>query len=405
MTTATGRTADVVLVGAGIVGLATAWQLVQARPDLVVHVVDKEDGPARHQSSHNSGVLHAGIYYPPGSLKATLCRRGKAMLEAYASDRGIDIAQNGKLVIATSDDQVPGLRALADRAHANGVPDLAMLDSAALRTIEPAATGVAALHSPRTGVVDFGQVCHALVDDLDRAGASVRFGAAVEAVDSAGDHAEVHLHGGQTLRARTVVVCAGLQSDRLAPDRTSRVVPFRGTWYRLADRVAAAVRGSIYPVPDSRFPFLGVHVTRRIDDQVVAGPNAFVALARETYRRSALNWRDAWEVASFGGFWLFAARHLGAAATELRHEVAPGTYARAVAAYLPDVTVDDLERGPVGIRAQAMTPGGGLLDDFAFTDDGRVLHVRNAPSPGATASLAIGEHIARRLLAHQLAAG
>jgi L-2-hydroxyglutarate oxidase LhgO len=393
--------ADVVVVGGGIVGLAVAWQLQRRRPDLAVTVVEKEPRVARHQSSHNSGVLHAGIYYPPGSLKARLCRRGKQLVEDYARQRGIDVEHNGKLVVAVDERELPGLQRLEERARANGVPGLRLLRGGELQEVEPAVTGVAALHSPSTGVVDFERVCEALARDVADAGGQVRTGWPVTGIELR-DGRGVTVHGPRgSVAARVAVACAGLQSDRVAEltggDRNLRVVPFRGSWYRLRGPAAERIRGSIYPVPDPRYPFLGVHLTRRIDGEVWVGPNAFLALARERYRRVAFAPRDAAATLAFPGFWRFAAKNLPAAVEEFTHDVSRRAYAAAVARYLPGITGDDLVRGPMGIRAQAMDRAGRMVDDFALDDQGAVLHVRNAPSPAATASLAIAEEIVERL--------
>ena len=378
--------ADVAVVGAGILGLATAWTVLQRRPDAAVVVVEKEPAIGVHQTGHNSGVLHAGIYYAPGSLKARLCRAGKEQIERYARDRGIPYDANGKLVIAADDDEVPGLERLAERAARNGVPGLRWLDANELTTVEPAARGVAALHSPSTGVIDFRAVCDALAGDVRAAGGTVRTGWPVDRLSGNGP---VVLAGpAGAITARSVIACAGLQSDRLAGTRDVRIVPFRGSWYRLRGPVADRIRGSIYPVPDPRYPFLGVHLTRRIDGEVWAGPNAFLAFARERYRRWAVAPRDAVDVARFGGFWRFAARNLAAARREFVHDVSRHAYARAVARYLPGVRAADLERGPMGVRAQAMTSDGSMVDDFRIARRGAVVHVLNAPSPAATSSRA-----------------
>jgi L-2-hydroxyglutarate oxidase LhgO len=388
--------ADVVVVGAGILGLATAWTMLQRRPDAAVVVVEKEPEIGVHQTGHNSGVLHAGIYYAPGSLKARLCRAGKQQIEQYARDRGIPFDTNGKLVIAADDDEVAGLERLAERAERNGVPGLRWLDANELVSVEPAARGVAALHSPSTGVIDFRAVCDALAADVRAAGGTVRTDWPVERLSGDGPVVVVGQRGAIT--TRSVIACAGLQSDRLAGTRAVRIVPFRGSWYRLRRPAADRIRGSIYPVPDPRYPFLGVHLTRRIDGQVWAGPNAFLAFARERYRRWAVSARDAFDVARYGGFWRFAASNLPAARRELVHDLSRHAYARAVARYLPDVGAADLERGPMGVRAQAMTSDGSMVDDFRIERRGAVVHVLNAPSPAATSALAIAETLADRAL-------
>ncbi len=385
---------DVAVVGGGIVGLATAYQLLERMPGTRVAVLEKEPRVGLHQSSHNSGVLHAGIYYPPGSLKARLAVKGKLLLERYAAERGIPVKRNGKLIVATERAEVDELRRLAERARANGVPDVRLVDRAEMLEIEPAVVGVQALHSPTTGVTDFAAVCSALVGDIAAAGGEVRTGWPVTSLQERDGEVIVAGPAGE-LRARVLVACAGLQADRLAElsgaKVSDRIVPFRGSYYRLRPAAADLVRGNIYPVPDPRFPFLGVHLTRRIDDQVWAGPNAFVAFARERYRRAAFDRRDTLDTAHFAGFWRFALRNLSTAAIELRHELSRAAYARELARYVPAIGPGDLERGPVGVRAQLITRDGQLVTDFAITESERLLHVRNAPSPAATASLAIAE--------------
>lgn len=392
------ETADVLVVGAGIVGLATARRLVNTNPELRVVVAEKEPDVGQHQSSHNSGVLHAGIYYAPGSLKARLCGHGKVALEQYATERDIPFEHNGKLIIATTPDELGRLDTLAERAAANQVPGVRRLNADELREHEPYARGVGALHSPATGVVDFMAVCRALAADIRSAGSDVLTGWPVDRV--AESPTEVIAEGTSgAIRARCAIVCAGVYGDRLAGVRHDvRIVPFRGSWYRLTGEAAKAVRGNIYPVPDPRFPFLGVHATRRIDGDVWAGPNAFLTLAREGRRRTSVTPRDARDSLLYGGLWRFAGKHLPAAGTELSHELSRRLYARAVSRYLPGVEASDLERGPAGIRAQAMRRDGTLVDDFLIRGEGSVVHVISAPSPAATASFAIGELLADRVL-------
>lgn len=396
----TDHMADVVVVGAGIVGLATAWQLLEKRPGLNVVVLEKETTIARHQSSHNSGVLHAGIYYKPGSLKATFCGRGKRMIEKYAAARDIPINRNGKLIIATHRDELERLHELFDRAKANDVVDAHLVGPSQIRDIEPAAVGLAALHSPSTGVIDFAAVCRALADDVATAGGDVRANWRVDDLVTDADRVRVQGERGEVV-ARTVITCGGVQADRLAgKPHDVRIVPFRGSWYRLSGAVANNVRGNIYPVPDPRFPFLGVHVTRRIDSDIWAGPNAFLTLDREGSRRSSANAADARSSLLYPGLWRFAGRHIRAAGPELAHELSKKAYAKEISRYLPGVQASDLERGPAGIRAQVITRSGRLEDDFLIRDDGKITHVLSAPSPAATASIAIGEHLADRMLDH-----
>jgi L-2-hydroxyglutarate oxidase LhgO len=387
---------DVLVVGGGVIGLAAAWQLTRRQPGIRLAVVEAEPRLAGHQTSHNSGVVHAGIYYPPGSLKARLCRRGNDLLERFAADRGLPIVRNGKVVVAVEERELPRLRGIYDRAVKNGVPGVRMLNGEELRQIEPAAAGIAAVHSPATAVIDFAAVATALAEEVMAAGGLICTSWPVAELVRDGPE-EVRATGpGGEIRARAAIVCAGLQADRLAGRAAGgvRVVPFRGSWFIVAAESSAQVRGSIYPVPDPRLPFLGVHVTRRIDGQVWAGPNAFLALSRSAYRPWAVNARDARQALGFPGLWRFAARHLRTVRTELTRDLSKAAYTRALARYLPAVTAKDLSRGPMGIRAQAMSTDGKLLDDFVIRRADRVLHVLNAPSPAATSSLAIGEVLA-----------
>jgi L-2-hydroxyglutarate oxidase len=382
---------DVIVVGAGIIGLATAWQMLKRRPGAQVIVVEAEADVAAHQTSHNSGVLHAGIYYAPGSLKALLCARGRGLMEQFCSDHDIPIEFTGKLVLAISDAELPGLARLYDRSMQNAVPGLRRLDGTELRRIEPAAVGVAAIHSPRTGVVDFAEVARQLAIEIIALGGTLLTSWPVRSVLSTAEGCSVTGPGGAVLRGRHAVVCAGLQADRLAGDAAKdvRILPFRGSWYRVAQPLADRIRGSIYPVPDPSLPFLGVHLTRRINGEVWAGPNAFLAFSRRTYRPWAVTPRDSLSALGYKGFWRFAAGNLGTAWSEFSHDVSARSYANSLRQYVPDVKASDLFRGPMGIRAQAM--------DFLIRRDRNVLHVLNAPSPAATSSFAIAENLAEAI--------
>ena len=399
--------ADVVVIGGGLVGLATAERLLRARPGSRVVVLEKEEGVARHQSGRNSGVLHSGLYYEPGSWRAALCRRGKAELERYAGDRGIAVRRRGKLVVALDAAEAARLDDLRRRGEANGLEGLRLLDPDGIRGVEPEVRGLCALHVPETGVIDFPSVADALRSDIVDAGGAVRTGAEVVAVEPAGDRRLILTTSGDEVLARGVVACAGLRSDRVAAmtgvrdDR--RVVPFRGGYLRLLPSVADRVRGLVYPVPTPGLPFLGVHLTRRIDDEVWAGPNAVLALARERYGRWCVDPRDVWEAAGYPGLWRLAARHPGVATGEYLRDLWRPAMARAISRMLPGVSTEDLEPAPPGIRAQLLDRSGALVDDFVLQAGPGVIHVRNAPSPAATACLAIGEviagHAATRFLA------
>lgn len=389
---------DVVVVGAGILGLATAWTLLGDRPGARVAVVDKEHRVAAHQSSHNSGVVHAGVYYAPGSVKARLCRDGKRRLEAFCAERGVPILHNGKVVVAVDGSELPALAELARRATTNEVEGLRELDATGVRALEPNVRAVRGLHSPRTGVVDFRLVCRVLADEIRERGGEILLTCAVEDLEGRAGEVVVRTARGE-LVADHVVACAGLQSDRVAAMTgdagDARIVPFRGSWYVL--RRPELVNGSVYPVPDPRLPFLGVHLTPRIDGSVWVGPNAVLATAREGYRRGAVDARDLADTLGFAGFWRLAGRYAASGARELVEDRSRHLYARAVRRYVPDVTAGDLARGPTGIRAQSVAADGSMVEDFSIGGSGRVLHVRNAPSPAATSSLAIARELVDRL--------
>ena len=390
---------DVAVIGAGIIGLATARALMLARPKLRVVVVDKEPQVGFHQTGHNSGVLHSGIYYTPGSLKATLCRRGKAAMERYADERGIPSARLGKLIVAIDDSEYARLDELQRRATANGLEGLRVLSSAEIVDVEPEAVGLRALHAPETGVIDYGAVARALADDVHSLGGSVMLGEDVRGISVRNDTVVLSATTG-TIEAANLISCGGLQSDRIAKAAglrpPVRIVPFRGDYYTLTPAAAEKVRGLIYPVPDPRFPFLGVHFTRKVDGSVVAGPNAVLALAREGYRRTALAPRDALAAVGYSGVWKFAVRHGRFAVGEVWRDLSKRAFVDDMRRYVPSIAAADVTFGPSGIRAQAMLPDGGLVDDFLIEGTSRMMFVLNAPSPGATASLAIGEELANR---------
>lgn len=399
---------DVAVVGGGILGLATARALQRQRPGVKLALLEKEPTLASHQTGHNSGVLHSGVYYTPGSLKAELCRRGKEQMEAFAAEHEIPHRKLGKLIVALDESELRRLADLETRAVANGVPDLRVVEGPEIQEIEPDATGVRALHVPHTGVIDYLAVANALADEVRAADGDVLVGREVERAVPGSRGVTLQTRDGE-VRASAVVACAGLQSDRFAHrsgiDADTKIIPFRGDYYTLTGPSATLVRGLVYPVPDPRFPFLGVHFTRKVDDTVVAGPNAVLSLARESYRRLALNPRDAIEAVTFPGVWRFALRYGRIAAAEVARDVSKRAFLADMRRYVPAVSGDDLTFGPSGIRAQAMTSGGGLVDDFVFAGGDRMLHVLNAPSPGATSSLAIGDEIAVRAVRDLLADG
>jgi len=391
---------SVCVIGAGILGLATARELTRRHPGLAVTVVDKEQVVGAHQSGHNSCVVHAGLYYEPGSLKATLCRRGGGLLKEYCAEHGIAFDEIGKVVVAAEDAELPALSRIADRATRNGVPDLRMVDAAGLKEIEPWSVGVAALHSPHTATVDFPAVCRRLAEDVVEAGGEVLLGQEVTDVRETASGVEVTLPGGPR-RFGSVVACAGLGSDRVArrvgSERDIRIVPFRGEYWRLTPPARDRVRGLVYPVPDPRYPFLGVHLTRRHDGEVLVGPNAVLALGREGYRWRDVDLGDLGELARWPGMWRLARRHWRTGVRETTVSLSKRAFTKAARRYMPSLETDDLVRAEAGVRAQAVARDGSLLDDFVVDVSGAVVAVRNAPSPAATSSLAIAEHIADRV--------
>jgi len=388
---------DVAIVGAGIVGLATARAVAAQRPDLHLAVLDKEPGIARHQTGHNSGVIHAGLYYRPGSLKARLTLSGRAELVQLCREAGVRHEICGKLVVATRPDELAQLDILAERAAANGVA-IERLGPGGLTDLEPHVVGLAGLHVPSTGIVDFPGVCEAMATQLTDKGHELRLGEPVEDLAEEPDGVIVATPHGY-VSARVVVNCAGLHSDRVANLADAhvtdvRIMPFRGEYYKLRPQRRHLVNNLIYPVPDPRFPFLGVHFTRMVGGGVEAGPNAVPALAREGY-----SWRDVrldelGELVRSRSSWTLLRRYWRTELGELYRSASKAAFVRALQRLVPEVQADDLVRGGSGVRAQAIAPDGSLLDDFAVTTTPRLVHVVNAPSPAATASLAIGRHVA-----------
>jgi L-2-hydroxyglutarate oxidase len=397
--TATSRTerTDVVVIGAGILGLATARALTARDPSRHVTVIDKESSPARHQSGHNSGVLHSGIYYRPGSQKARLCGSGREQLEAYCAAKGVPFERCGKVVVATHPNELAALATLRERGVANGL-DVTPLDRAGLAEHEPHADGLAALFVPATGVVDFGEVCRHLADDLVAAGVRMSLGREVVGLREDSTEVVVDTTDGVVHAAR-VVNCGGLQGDLVAQRAglapSIRIVPFRGEYATLVDERSYLVRHLIYPVPDPRFPFLGVHLTRGIDGRVHVGPNAVLALAREGYRRTDVSARQLARLATDRSVWRLARRYWRTGAHEVSRSVSPSRALVDVRRLVPEIESDDLiPHTHAGVRAQAVASDGTLVDDFAIDTTARTVHVLNAPSPAATASLALGAWIA-----------
>jgi L-2-hydroxyglutarate oxidase len=393
---------DVTVVGAGAVGLATAMALLAARP-MRLAVLEAGDRVAPHQTGHNSGVIHSGLYYKPGSLKAMLCVSGRLALERFCAERGVPYERCGKVVVALSSDEVPRLRALEERGRANGLAGVRRLDRDALRALEPHADGLEALHVPETGIVDFAAVARAYADVVRERGGEVRLGVRLISAHTDGGALVLETTAG-VVRTRVLVACTGLQADRVARrcglDPGVRIVPFRGEYLELAPERRHLVHHLIYPVPDPRFPFLGVHLTRMITGAVEAGPNAVLALAREGYRRTDVSAADALEMAAWPGLWRLIARHGARGVMESWRSLDRDTFVRAVRRLVPDLRPEDLRPGGSGVRAQALAPDGALVDDFHLVEAPRMVHVLNAPSPAATAGLAIGRHVAARALAH-----
>ena len=387
----------VVVIGGGIVGLATARALVAGAPGAQVTVLEKERGWAAHQTGHNSGVVHSGIAYAPGSVKAVLCTRGSVSMVEYARTHDVPVEVCGKLILATSPDELPRLEGLLARGLANGVP-VQRLQSEQVRTLEPEARCVAALHVASTAIIDFPAVCRSLVAGLREQGADLRLGAEVSALTLRSATTVAHTSVGD-VEADVVVNCAGLASDRVAALTGARppvrIVPFRGEYFTLRPERAHLVRGLVYPAPDPALPFLGVHLTRGVDGSVHVGPNAVLALAREGYRRGDVSMRDMADVVTYPGFWRLAGNHARTAVDEVRRSLSPRLFAASAARLVPAVTEDDLVPAASGIRAQAVRRDGSLVDDFLIVRRERTLHVLNAPSPAATSSLEIGAHIAR----------
>lgn len=390
----------VAVIGGGIVGVAIAREILIRRSDAQVTLFEKEDRLAAHQTGRNSGVVHAGLYYQPGSNKAVLCRRGVGLLEEFCVQRGIQNIKCGKVLVALDETERARLGGIEERARANGVPGVRTIGPEELREIEPHVRGLAALHSPSTSIVDFAEVTQALADDAVQAGAKVLLGQEVIGLRSTGTEVVVTARtAGGTYQAAfdQVVACGGLQSDRLAelagdgPDPV--IMPFRGEYYALKPERRGLVNGLVYPVPDPRYPFLGVHITPRVDGEVLVGPNAVLALAREGYNWRTASRHDLAEIARTPAFWRFARQHWRTGIREMYGSLSKRRFIAGARAYVPEIRDDDVVPGPAGIRAQALEADGALVDDFRISVRDRIVLLRNAPSPAATSALAIAEHI------------
>ncbi len=394
---------DVIVVGAGIVGAASAWQILRQWPACRLLIIEKESAPAQHQSSHNSGVVHAGVYYPAGSLKARMCREGLQQTRDFCQRHALPFRQCGKWIVAATPQQVPGLKALEARAMQNGLAPT-WLSEGELRERQPMLAGVAALSVKESAIVDYAAICRQLLHDVQRAGGELRCALPVDRIDERTSEIVVG-SGEQTFHARQLLCCAGLMSDRLARlqgiDCDFRIIPFRGEFYRLAPRCDDWVPHLVYPVPDPTLPFLGVHLTPRVGGGVLAGPNAMLALSREGYRRRDIDAASLREMASFPGFWRLLASHPRAGLRELHNAYSARHYLKGLQQYCPAIELHDLLPAPAGVRAQAVSRRGELLNDFHFLQSARSIHVGNAPSPAATSALPIGEHIAAQVLARR----
>ena len=391
-----GASADLIVVGAGILGLAVAREWLNGHPDLRVLVLEKEARIAAHQTGHNSGVIHAGIYYAPGSLKARLCTAGRRELTAYCDEKEIPYERCGKVVVAAQEDELPRLEELHRRASANGVQDVELIDAAQLAELEPNVSGIRALVSPTTAIVDFRRVAAAMADDVKAMGGAIQTEAMVVGITMTGGITELRTPKG-AFRARNVITCGGLYSDRLArltgAPETPKIVPFRGRYYSLRPSARGLVRGLVYPVPDPAFPFLGVHLTKQISGDVWAGPNAVLAFAREGYRARDVNISELRETLSYRGFRALAAKYWRLGLSEICGDLSKRMFVRELQRLVPGVRAADLLESHAGVRAQALSEDGQLVDDFWFDYAENVTHVRNAPSPGATSSLAIAREI------------
>ena len=398
----------IAVIGAGIVGLAVARRLTELMPGASVTVLEKEDRVAAHQTGHNSGVVHAGLYYAPGSLKATLCRRGMALLKEYCAEKSIPYEECGKLVVAVDDTERAALDRIRKRATENGVPGLRDVDAAGIREIEPHGTGVEALHSPHTAITDFVAVSKAYAADVEAAGGRVLLSTAVTRINQRAGVVDVHTQSpgraAEVLTFDRLVICAGLQSDVVAQwagdDAGPAIVPFRGEYFTLTPASTHLCRGLIYPVPDPNYPFLGVHFTKRVGGTVDIGPNAVLGLSREGYRRRDLDLRELGQTLAWPGFRKLARKHWRMGIEEMAGSASRRLYLARARKYVPEITVKDIVSAPAGVRAQAVHRDGSLVDDFRINHLGAVTAVRNAPSPAATSSLAIAEYVGDQVMSH-----
>lgn len=396
---------DVAIVGGGLVGLAVAREILMRQPVMRVVVLEKEPALASQQSGHNSGVIHSGIYYTPGSLKARACVAGHRAMLAFCQDQGIPFELCGKVIVALDERELPRLEDLYRRGVANGVQGLEMIGQERLRDLEPYAAGIMAIYSPQTGVTDFVKVAHAYAHNIQQRGGEIITGCKVTTLSTKGKQIlllctqpSTHTRNVQVeIEARYVITCGGLQADKLSQmsgnTPSMRILPFRGDYYVLRPEKRSMVNGLIYPVPDPRFPFLGVHFTRRLDGSVWAGPNAVLAFAREGYLRWKIDPKDMWEILCYGGFWKMAVRYWKMGLVEMYRDYVKVAYVKELQRYMPELQASDIVPGPSGVRAQALATDGRLLDDFLIQQGENIVHVLNAPSPAATSSLVLARMI------------
>lgn len=393
---------DVVIIGGGIVGLATALQLSQQRPNLKLLILEKEKSVAQHQTGHNSGVIHSGLYYKPGSLKATNCIKGYQMLIDFCEQENVPYELCGKIVVATRQEQVPLLNNLFDRGQQNGLTQIRKISQGQMREIEPHVNGVDAIYVPYTGIVDYKLVCEKYADKVQAQGAEIRFGERVTGITK-GHSLSIVQTTTNVYETKLVVNCAGLYSDKVAQMSENkpidlRIVPFRGEYFKIKPEKHYLVKHLIYPVPDPNFPFLGVHFTRMAAGGIEAGPNAVLAFSREGYRKSDINAKELWETLTWPGFQKVAAKYWETGLGEMYRSFSKAAFTKALQELIPEIQENDLIEGGAGVRAQACDRNGGLLDDFAILQDEKVINVCNAPSPAATSSLAIGQSVAEMAL-------
>jgi L-2-hydroxyglutarate oxidase len=388
------------VVGAGIVGAATSLELIRRRPRARILLIEKETGPARHQSGRNSGVVHAGVYYEPGSLKARFCREGVEATRAFCHDHQLPYETIGKLIVATSETERTGLDTLFNRCRENGLTPR-MLDAQGLREMEPNIVGAGAIMIGETGITDYTAICSAMIEEFRQRGGEIRFGEAVTGIEEHEEHIALQA-GDRTVKSRRLVVCGGLMADRLARMQglnvSFRTVPYRGEYYRLRPELAGLIKHLIYPVPDPALPFLGVHLTRTVSGEITVGPNAVQSFRREGYRRPAFSLRDTADMLAFPGWWKLTSRHFSAGLAEAWNSAWKRGYLAQVQKYCPQIALDDLLPHPPGVRAQAVSRDGVMIHDFLLEQTPRSLHVCNAPSPAATSAIPISRHVCSMVL-------